>query len=266
MKFSAVVAVRDEESMIEGALRTLTFCDEIVVVVDDRSTDRTEEIARRYTDAVLRVPFTGFAALKNAGVERARGEWIVFCDGDERVTPRLADELARAVAGGTDKLAFASPTINFFWGHRMEHGGWRESHVKLARRDHARHVGALHERLDVPSDQIGWLSGERWHFSHRSIEDNLLKTANYGLIDATAKQQAGAPPVTAMSLLKIVALEFGRRMVRRAAWRDGMPGVIEALYQPLGVLCTRAMLWELQQGDAIRRAYDDLEEAVHRQQ
>ena len=34
------VAARDEEEMIEGALRSLRFCDEIVVVVDDRSTDR----------------------------------------------------------------------------------------------------------------------------------------------------------------------------------------------------------------------------------
>ena len=40
MMVSAVIAARDEEEMIEGALRSLRFCDEIVVVVDDRSTDR----------------------------------------------------------------------------------------------------------------------------------------------------------------------------------------------------------------------------------
>ena len=47
MRLSAVLAVRDEERMLEGALASLAFCDEIVVVVDDRTTDRTEEIARR---------------------------------------------------------------------------------------------------------------------------------------------------------------------------------------------------------------------------
>ena len=37
------------------------------------------------------------------------------------------------VALGTDMWAFRSPTVNFFWGRRMNHGGWRESHVKIVR-------------------------------------------------------------------------------------------------------------------------------------
>jgi len=248
--------------MLEGALRTLGFCDQIVVVIDDRTADRTEEIARRYTDEVHRVPFSGFAALKNAGVERALGEWIVFCDGDERITPRLAHQLQSAVESGTEMWAFRSPTVNFFWGRRMEHGGWRETHVKIVRREYAHHSGDIHEQLAVPAQRTGSLDGERWHFSHRSIEDNLRKTANYGRIDSAERLAAGARPVTALTLLRVLALEFGRRMVRRSAWRDGMPGLIEGIYQPLGIVCTWAMLWERQQGDAIKRAYAELEQSV----
>lgn len=265
MRLSAVVAVRDEERMIDGALRLLGFCDEIVVVVDDRTTDRTEEIARRYTEHVYRVPFEGFGALKNAGVDRARGEWIVFCDADERVTPRLASHLVAALEAGSDMWAFSTPTVNFFWGRRMEHGGWRETHVKIARRDHARHSGDLHERLSIPTDRVGRLDGERWHFSHRSIEHNLLKTATFGAVDAAERYAAGERAVGPLSLLRTVALEFARRMVRRAGWRDGMPGVIEALYQPFSLCCTRVMLWERQQGDAVARAYAELERAVGEQ-
>jgi glycosyltransferase involved in cell wall biosynthesis len=265
VRFSAVVIVRDEERMIEGALRSLRFCDEIVVVVDDRTQDNTAKIARRYTDQVHLVPFVRFDELRNAGVERARGEWIVFCDGDERITPALANELIRTVGEGTEFVAFRSPSVNFFWGHRMEHGGWRESHVKIARRDHARVVGALHEELDVPSERVGWLTGERWHFSHRSMEDNLLKTANYGLIDSSARDAGGAPPVTPFTLARIIAVEFARRMIRRSGWRDGMPGIVEALYQPFSLMCASVMLWERQQGEAIQRAYAELERAVERQ-
>jgi glycosyltransferase involved in cell wall biosynthesis len=84
MMVSAVIAARDEEEMIEGALRSLAFCDEIVVVVDDRSTDRTEEIARRYTDKVLVEPFVDFAQIRNAGIRATQGEWILHVDADER--------------------------------------------------------------------------------------------------------------------------------------------------------------------------------------
>jgi O-antigen ligase len=262
MTVSAVLAVRDEEHMIEGALRTLGFCDEIVVVIDDRTVDRTEEIARRYTANVHRVPFEGFAALKNTGVDRATGDWIVFCDGDERVTPDLARGIMAMLERGSEMWAFRSPTVNFFWGRRMDHGGWLETHVKIVRRDHARHSGDLHEQLAIPPERVGWLDGERWHFSHRSMEDNLLKTVNYGRIDAAERLAQGAPRVTATTLIRVLALEFARRMVRRSGWRDGMPGLVEGFYQPFALFCTGVMLWERQQGDAIARAYAELERSV----
>ena len=108
-----MLAAYNEEVMIEGALRSLRFCDEIVVVVDDRCTDRTEEIARRYADKVLVEPFEDFAQIRNAGIRAASGAWILHVDADERVTPALAAEIGEALAGDTPYLAFESPTINF---------------------------------------------------------------------------------------------------------------------------------------------------------
>jgi (heptosyl)LPS beta-1,4-glucosyltransferase len=256
---SAVLAVRDEEAMIDGALRLLGFCDEIVVVIDDRTTDRTAEIARRYTDNVHVIPFTGFGALKTEGAARARGDWIVYCDADERVTPSLADELCAELARGTDSWAFRTPTVNFFWGRRMRFGGWREDHVKIVRREHAAYHGDVHEDLLIPAERVGWLDGERWHFSHRSIEENLAKTLHYGSLDAAHRHAAGAPSVRPTTLLRVMLYDFARRMVRRAGWRDGMPGLIEGIYQPFAMFCAAVMLWERQQGDAIDQRYAELE-------
>ncbi len=251
--------------MLDGALRLLAFCDEIVVVVDDRTEDGTAEVARRYTDKVLVVPFEDYAQLKNAGVDAATGDWIVYCDGDERVTPALAAELQQALARDEGRiLAYRSPTVNFFWGVRMEHGGWVETHVKIVRRDHARYHGSVHEQLDVPADRIAELRAERWHFSHRSMQENLVKAIRYGQLQAAALHAAGAPPVTAWTFTKVMALDFGRRMVRRTGFRDGMPGIIEAIFQPFALFSAQAMLWELQQGDAVRERYAELEAELER--
>ena len=73
MSLSAVLAVRNEEPMIERGLQLLGFCDEIVVVVDSRTDDRTEEIARRYTEHVWVSEFRDFASHKNSAIERALG-------------------------------------------------------------------------------------------------------------------------------------------------------------------------------------------------
>lgn len=265
MKVSAVLAVRDEAPILEGALRSVAFCDEVIVVIDDRTVDATEAIARRLGAQVHVVPFENFAALKNVGVSHATGDWIVFCDGDERITPRLAAQLLAEITRGTDKWAFRTPQVNFFWGRRFDHGGWRETQTKIARRDHALYHGDVHERLSIPEANVGWLSGERWHFTHRSMEDNLRKTMIYGRLDAEERLARGAPPVTARTLFGTLALEFARRVIRRAGWRDGMPGLIEGLYQPFGLFCTSVMLWERQHRDEIAQAYADLERQVDEQ-
>ena len=54
-------------------------------------------------------------------------------------------------------------------------------------------------------------------------------------------------------------------MIRRAGWKDGMPGVIDGFYQPFGLFCSRVMLWELQQRGRIDEAYAELEHLVEQQ-
>lgn len=266
MTLSAVLAVRDEEPMIEGALRSLSFCDEIVVVVDDRSGDRTEEIARRYANQVLVVSFEDFAQIRNVGIRAASGTWILHVDADERITPELGREMRHAVDSDTGMLGFRDPSINFFWGRRMRHGGWEAIYqVRLVRRDHAEFVGRVHETPVLPPERIGTLHGERWHFTHRSIEENLRKAVLYGRLDARDRFERGARPVTPWTFVRVMALEFGRRAIRRNGFRDGMPGVIEAIFQPFALFCAQVMLWELQQGDDIRRRYEELEREFERQ-
>jgi Glycosyl transferase family 2 len=260
IRLTAVLAAKDEEDMIEGALRSLHFCDEIVVVVDDRTTDRTEEIARRFTDKVLVERFSDFAQIRNAGISASTGAWILHIDADERVTPALAREIREALAADPEVLAFRSPTINFFWGRRMDHGGWSPMvQPRLVRREHATFRGRVHETTAIPPERIGTLRGERWHFSHRSIEENLVKAIRYGRLEARDALEAGAGRVSVWSFVRVMALEFGRRMIRRRGYRDGMPGVIEATFQPFAMFCAQVMLWELQQGDAVRRRYEALE-------
>jgi hypothetical protein len=145
----------------------------------------------------------------------------------------------------------------------MEHGGWNDMwQVRLIRREHAFFSGRVHEEAQISPDRIGTLNGERWHFSHRSIEEGLRKAIRYGRLESQDMHERGARPVTAWTLLKTMALEFGRRMVRRQGYRDAMPGFIEALFQPFALFCSRVMLWERQQGDAIQRRYDELEREV----
>jgi glycosyltransferase involved in cell wall biosynthesis len=262
MTLSAVLAVRNEEPMLERCLALLGFCDEIVVVVDARTTDATEAIARRHTDRVWVEAFEDFSQHKNLAIQKARGDWLLIVDADERITPALAREIQATLAREPAEWGFWIDTINFFLGGRMRHGAWNDDHLRLIRRERAVYRGKIHEAFDVPPERAGKLREGMWHFSHRSIEDMLAKTIRFGQVQARELLESGAPRVTPLRLVRVMAREFGFRMVRQKAWKDGMPGIIEAVYQPFSLFCVHVMLWQLQREEPLADSYQALERAA----
>lgn len=256
---TAVVCVRDEEAMLPACLARLAFADEIVVVVDDRTADASKLIAESAGAKVLVERFNGFASLKNKGMDSATSEWILVVDADERVSASLAEEI-RAL-DPERRVGFSVPIVNYFYGRQMKFGGWQETPIRLLRRDAARYEGDLHEtpRFRSQTAETGSLASPLHHFSHRSVLDNLHKTATFGDVQARELFARGAPQVTTRSLYWTVLREVLYRLVFKRGWRDGTPGVIESLYQPLSLLSVKARLWELQQDPEIPRRYEALE-------
>ncbi len=101
---SAIVPAKDEEANIEGCLQSicgLAYPRLEIVVVNDRSTDRTEEIARglaandsrMHVVAIDQLPpgWTGKTHALDRGAASARGQWLLFLDAD---TIHAPDSLA----------------------------------------------------------------------------------------------------------------------------------------------------------------------------
>jgi glycosyltransferase involved in cell wall biosynthesis len=260
---SAVLAVRDEESMLRQCLDLLKFADEIVVVVDARTRDATEEIAREYTPHVHLKTFADFSTQKNYAIDQATSDWALAVDADERVTPALADEIVAAIREPSEHVAFRMPRWHFFFGKRFRHGGWdNDKPIRLIRRGAARYAGEIHEVLTVDG-AIDELQAPIWHFTHRDIESMLLKTANFGQVQAR-ELAALTPRVTTGTLFRIMVGEMYSRLVKGRGWRDGVEGVIESLYQPFSLFCVHVMLWERQLQPSLDERYRQLEEQARR--
>src|SRR5689334_5869206 len=104
---SAIIIAKDEERMIANCISTLRWCDE-VVVVDSGSQDNTVELAKREGARVVSLEHPTFAESRNAGKEHAKGEWLLYVDADERVTPVLAQEILSVLSSpGSTLNAYA---------------------------------------------------------------------------------------------------------------------------------------------------------------
>ena len=258
---SAVIVARDEEELLPGCLRRLSFADEVVVLLDDRTRDGSARVAGAAGALTATERFVDFAQFKNAALERASSDWVLVVDADERVTDALRAEVLAAVRNpGTDR-AYRIPIRNVFLGQEMKHGGWtNERPIRLFPR-RIRYEGTLHETPVLPDHfDVQELRGGLVHFSHRSVLDNLDKTRRYAELQAQQLLAAGAPQMSSRRLLWSAARELLRRLVRHRGYKDGEAGVAEALYQALSIAAVHIRLWEVQQSVPIEMRYRALDE------
>ena len=87
---TVTLIARDEEDRLPEALAAVAFAEEIVVVVDSATTDKTAEIAEAAGAHVLVRTFDGFGMQKNAAAALATHRWVLSIDADEVVSPALA--------------------------------------------------------------------------------------------------------------------------------------------------------------------------------
>ncbi|MFH1943145.1 MAG: glycosyltransferase family 2 protein, partial [bacterium] len=125
---SAIVIAKNEAENIAECLKSLSFADEIVVV-DSGSEDDTVKIAREYTDKVYEIEWKGFAGTKQVALERAKGDWVIWVDADERVPHELAQEIRSIVNADRAFAGYRMPRKAFFLGRWMRHGGWYPGYV-----------------------------------------------------------------------------------------------------------------------------------------
>ena len=179
---TGLVIAKDEEARIDACLRSLSFCDELLVI-DSGSTDGTVAIAERAGARVIERAFVGQNDQKEFGRTRATGAWVLNLDADEVASPELAEE-ARAIAEGSgpsDVDAYAVPFRNYFrqsWVRRC--GYYPDPHVRLVRRERVRWDlrAPVHDRVLVEG-KTGRVHGHVDHYSFRSLDHFLAKSARY---------------------------------------------------------------------------------------
>jgi len=109
-RVSVVVPTYNRAGLLRRAIESVlvqTFTDYELIVVDDGSTDDTEEILRGFSDRRMRVVRSdvnqGAPQARNMGIEAARGEWVAFLDSDDEWLPQRLevqmDLLARQSPG-----------------------------------------------------------------------------------------------------------------------------------------------------------------------
>lgn len=243
---SAVLITRNEAVNVDGALHSLSWADDIVVV-DCGSNDATLDICRQYTDRIFHRDWTGYVDQKNFAVEMASYDWIFSLDADERPSPELVSEIQLLRCSGFEHAGYRIPRVAFLMGRWLRHGDWYPDYqLRLFDRRRGRWQGGrVHESVKLRDGKPGLLKGELHHFSYRSLSDYLKRLESYTSLAAADYHDRGKT-ANAAELLFDPLVTFMKAYFLKRGCLDGLPGFMAAVMGSVSVYFKYAKLYELQ--------------------
>jgi lipopolysaccharide heptosyltransferase II len=225
MKISAAVVAFNEGANIERCLKSLSFCDEIILV-DSRSTDNTVRLAGKYTKKIFYRDFTGFSDIKNFALKQARFPWVLSIDADEEVTPELKAAVLRA-ASSEEFDGYFIKRSDFFLGRMIAHCGWdRDYQLRLFMRSKGAFDGKkVHESVRL-NGRAGKINEPILHYSYPDSRTYFEKMNRYTTMQALEKKR----PFPVLMMIFAPFFKFFKMYFLKAGFMDGKQGFVLSVY------------------------------------
>jgi glycosyltransferase involved in cell wall biosynthesis len=253
MSLTVAILALNEEEMIANAIASAAFADEILVL-DGGSTDATTDIASRAGARVVVRPFDDFARQRNHALEIASGDWVLFVDADERITPDLAEGVRERLKDPGEADAFPVPRNSIALGKALTwHPGGPDQPIRLMRRTASTWVGAVHETAEVV--KVGApVRGHLVHLTHRSVSALVQKIDQYSEYEAERLASTGARPPSIRQILYSTPKAIWS-LWRSGLKREGIEGAIEAFLLAFNRTLVLAKVWERTRAEPLDQTY-----------
>lgn len=246
MKLSSVIIAKNEENNIRRCIESQEACiDEIIILVDDSSTDNTFGIAASYPSTIVKkVKWTGYSKTKQHGVSMASNNWVLWIDADEAVSPELCEEIKEFKKSVPSFTAYSVPRKAYFLGKWIRHCGWYPGRVVRLFNKNEVHFNdsSVHEQLKVEGI-AGRLSHDLEHYTDPDIHHYFEKYNKYTSLAAVELFNRGKKFSAADILLRPPVI-FLKMYILRAGFLDGLHGLILSVFSASYVFTKYCKLWE----------------------
>ena len=242
-KVTVVLTVRNEEKMIRDCLESVKDWADEIVVVDDSSTDKTIEIVKKYTSKIFNFNSNGYVeASRNFAIQKAKNDWILVLDADERVGKKLLEKLDDI---NTEEITHVYiPRKNIIFGKWIEHTGWwpdyqiryfLKNKISWPDKIHSKPVLTGKEERLNPEEDLSIL-----HENYQTVSQFILRMDRYTTIEADQSEGEFKWP----DLIKKPSNEFYRRFFVGNGYKDNLHGLALSILMVFYVFVVQLKLWE----------------------
>jgi len=247
---SVVIIAKNEEKNIGDCIESVMWAQEIIVV-DDESSDRTVEIAKRLGAKVFNRRMDNEGKHRNWAYAQATNEWILSLDADERVTDELRDEII-AMIPKAEHPTYTIPRRNCIGDYWVKYGGqYPAAQRRLFKKGFFSYeeVG-VHPRAFVTGGHRGHLTKDMIHYSYRDFEHFLRKLNGQTTLEAHKWIQTNREVTFGRALWRAID-RFFRAFLRKKGYKDGLIGFMFAIFASFYQIASYAKYWEMKTGNAV---------------
>lgn len=238
---------KDEADRIERSLKAVQFSDDIVVIIDSRTTDSTEQITRKFTKNIFVRTFDGYGKTRQFAISKTKHKWVLWIDADEVVTKDLQSSILR-LSENSPAEAFRISIMSEYMFRWMD-SVWspkRDRHPRLFDKTKVRFDNKkVHEKLVFNGD-APVLGGLIEHYTFRNNDQIVDKVQSYSTLRAQELFESGVR-FHWWQLIYYPLYSLVRSYVRWGSYKDGTRGFILTVYFVFNVFLDYVKLWELEE-------------------
>lgn len=247
---SVVILTKNEEKNILDCLETVSWADQIIIL-DDNSEDRTLEIVNSLgfkNLSILERNLQGnFSEQRNYALSKAKHDWVMFVDADERITPELRHEINDFLIEEKNEPKFNGMYVkrkDMLWGKLLQHGETGNiSLLRLAKKNSGKWEGKVHEKWNV-NGETDIFENYILHLPHQTVSEFLGEINFYTTLRARELFEQNQ----SSSLLRIIfypKAKFFVNFILKLGFLDGIEGLVFAIIMSFHSFLVRGKLWLL---------------------
>ncbi|MEZ6065130.1 MAG: glycosyltransferase family 2 protein [Planctomycetaceae bacterium] len=246
---TCLIPCKDEQANIRACIESFRDLADEILIADSGSSDATLRVARQAAGDKVRIierTYIHSGDFKNWAIPQARHDWVLLVDADERITPKLAEEIRGILGSGKPQDGYWIYRDNYFMGRPIRYGGLQhDCCLRLFRRDVSRYVGNNdHAQVEVSTGRVGTLKHKMKHFSYWTYDAWFRKLDRYTKYQAGVWYRAGRRPSLLHTLTRPL-IRFVRDYFFQFGFLDGLIGLQYASMQAFYAFLKQARLWEL---------------------
>ena len=243
-KITAIIPTFNEEHNIVGAIQSVAFADEIIIV-DSFSSDQTINLAKPLATKIIQKEYKNSASQKNWAIPQAKYDWILLIDADERITPKLAQEIQQILRYNISESGFWIYRQNHFMGKKVHFSGWQyDKVIRLFKKNKCRYESKNVHAEITTKGKIGFLKNKIHHNTFLYIKDYLLKIDRYAQWQSKDYDHITGILTPYHFIIKPI-MRFVKHYFIQLGILDGLTGLTISIIQSYAVFLRYIKLWEL---------------------